>query len=567
MMTMSRVIGGVLGAGLLSMLAACGGEREGGGPGEVGGEPEAGGTAIIAEGSDMNQPNALLVQGGLDGNLQDILYMTLLRGAWRDGRLAYLTAEESPMALARAYEYTGADSASIRYHLRTDARWSDGQPITAHDVTFTYERLRDPQLASPRQDYTENIDSVVAENDSTVLFRFDRRYPEMRFHSGHGIVPRHLYESVEPAEFASHPSNQNPANGALVVSGPYLISDWQRGRQVVLSRNPHFQPQGHLDQIVFRIIPEIATRLVEVQTGNIDWMPGVTFDQIPALRQQAPNIRFEREEKRFFDYIAYNPHAYPAFADAEIRRALGLAIDAPRVIAALQMSDYAIPAAGPYPPIFEDLYDPERMAPLEHDAEEAKRILAAKGWRDSNGDGIVEQDGHPFHFTLVTNAGNQRRADVMQIVQQQWRALGVDAQLRAVEFNTFMDALVEHNFEAALGGWSVALSADLSGMWGAGSPYNIVSYSNPETLALFDRALSQPTDEAATPIWKAAAARLIQDQPYTWLYYFDQVNAINNRLRGVEVNTFGPYQNAWEWWIPRELQRGGRAAAGADSTQ
>src|SRR5690606_27808985 len=144
-----------------------------------------------------------------------------------------------------------------------------------------------------------------------------------------------------------------------------------------------------------------------------------------------------------------------------------------------------------------------------------------------------------------------RRADLSQIVQQQWRQIGVEVELRTLEFNTLMDALGREDYEAALRGWGVGLSPDLLGMWGPDSPYNIVSYGDPQTQALFQQALAQPTEVEARPYWQAAAQALIEDQPYTWLYYMDQVNGINDRVREVEVNTFGPFQNAWEWWIPR----------------
>jgi peptide/nickel transport system substrate-binding protein len=557
--------GWLLGALLAALAAGCADDGSGAGAGAATDEPVAGGTAIIVQNTDIGQPLALLSQGGLDAFLQDVLYMQLLRGDWEDGRLVMRTAEDSPMALARGYEYVGDDSTGLRYRLRSDVRWSDGQPVTAHDVVFTFETLGDPMVASPRQDYTEHLESVVAENDSTVLFRFRRRYPQMIFHTAHGIVPRHVYEGVAPSELATHPSQVEPGNGGLVVSGPYQIGSWTPGQQVVLTRNPHFQPQGHLDRIVFRVIPDATTRMVELQTGAVDWVNGVTFDQIPALRQQAPHVRFELEEKRFYDYIAYNRARVPAFADLDIRRALGLAIDRQGLLDALQMTEYAVPAHGPYSPIFAELYDPEMTPPLPYDPEEARRILAEKGWTDSDGDGIVEKDGRPFAFTLVTNAGNQRRADVSQIVQQQWRQIGVDARLQSIEFTTFMDALVREDYEAALGGWGVALSPDLTGLWGAESPLNIVSYEDPQTHKLFEQALSQPTPEAAVPYWKAAASELVQDHPYTWLYYMDQVNGINERLHGVKVNTFGPYQNPWEWWIPRGQQRGAASPTPVDS--
>src|SRR5690606_8483462 len=135
-----------------------------------------------------------------------------------------------------------------------------------------------------------------------------------------------------------------------------------KGQSLTRVRNPEFEPAGNLDRIVFRIISEPATRPVELQTENGDTVTGVPFAQVPNLRASTQNVRFEREEKRFYDYIAYNPAVVP-FSDPEIRSALGLAIDVPAIIAALQMGEYAVPAGGPYAPIFADLYDPQGQAP------------------------------------------------------------------------------------------------------------------------------------------------------------------------------------------------------------
>lgn len=547
-------------AGILS-LAACGGDNDAG-PGEQpeSATPEPGGTAVVVEGADINSPLAVVAASVLDGNLaSDVMNMELVRGQWRDGRLVFVTADESPMAIARRYEYVGPDSASLRFHMRSDLLWSDGEPITAEDVVFTYDLIRVPEMGSPLQAYVEHLDSVVAETDSTVVFHFARRYPEMLTHSAVALVPEHAFRGVNPADIRTHPRLLDPANGNLVVSGPWMIGTWQKGQRVELVRNPRFQPQPHLERLVFRIIPEAATRLVELQTGNVDMVYGVTFDQIPALRAQMPDVRFEREARRGYDYIAYNPQGHPAFADPEIRRALGLAIDVPRMIQALQMDEFAEPAGGPYAPVFSDLYDPRLTPPLGHDAERAREILASKGWSDGDGDGIVEKDGQPFRFTLVTNSGNQRRADAAQIAQQQWRQVGVDVQLRQLEFNTFMQSLMGKEYEASLGGWSVGLSADLSPLWAPDSPFNITGYASPEASALLERALVQPTAAAAAPLWKEFASEVVSDQPYTWLYYYDIVDAVGPRLRGMHVDTYGSYQNTWEWWIPRSLQRGAQA--------
>ncbi|HEV2131158.1 MAG TPA: ABC transporter substrate-binding protein [Longimicrobiaceae bacterium] len=548
--------------GVTALAGACrGGDRPVEGRRAATETPDTGGTAVLAMQNDMQRPMPLFASSTVDAGLDQIMYMGLLRALWRDGRLVYETSEENPMAMAWLYEYLPPDSTALRFRLRSDLLWSDGTPITAHDVVWTYRTAADPRTASPYQSVTAQLDSVVAENDSTMVFHFRRRYPEMLFDTGINIAPRHVYEGTTPAQLRTHRSLADPANGNLVVSGPFQIGNWQQGQQITLVRNPHFRVRPLLDTIVIRVIPEPTTRLVELQTGGVDMAYNVAFDQIPQIRAQASDVRLERQEKRVFDYVAYNPRAVPAFADPDVRRALGLAIDVPAILRALQMEEWAVPAGGPYPPIFRDLYDPERMAPLPHDPAEARRILESKGWRDSDGDGILERNGRPLRFTLLTNSGNQTRADVSQILQQQWRQIGADVRLQQLEFNTFFDRLLRKNFEAALGGWGVELSPNLTGFWGKDAPFNIVGYENPEATALMEQALAQPTRERALPFWQAAAERIVADQPYTWLYFHDRVSAVNERLRGMRIDSYSAFQNAWEWWIPADRQRGGAAAA------
>ncbi|HEU4453130.1 MAG TPA: ABC transporter substrate-binding protein [Longimicrobium sp.] len=556
----------ILSALLLPLLAACAGDRGGDakeGPAKSAEEtPERGGTAVTAEVGDMVRPLSMIYQSEIDGDLIDVMYMGLTRPVWRDGRLTFLTSNDSPMALAWHWEYASADSSALRFRMKSGLRWSDGRPITAHDVAWTFRTIKDPRTASPRGQDLAQLDSVVAENDSVVLFHFQRRNPEMLFTTSIPVAPRHPYEGTAPDQLGTHPAFNRPES--LVVSGPFKIGERRPGERIVLVRNPTFSVPALLDRLVIRVIPEPATRLVELRTGNVDMVKAITFDQVPELRQRAPNLRFASIEKRYWEYVAYNPRPGSAFADPRVRRALGQALDVDGMITALRMEPFTARAAGPYAPIFRDLYDPQRMRPLPFDPEGARRMLEASGWRDADGDGVREKDGTPLRFTLVTNTGNQRRADVAQVMQQQWKAVGADMRFQQLEFNTFQQRQMAKEFDALLGSWAVNLSPDISPLFTPGSPFNIVSFADTAAVRLMQEAQAQETAEAANPLWRAAAERIVREQPYTWLYYYDIVVGLGERLKGVRVDTFGAYQNTWEWWIPASRRREGEAA-GADT--
>jgi len=564
-MTVMRKCGaGTLLCGVLLALAACGSDEvsEDLRPpltGEAGARPEPGGTAVLAEANDVERPMPLVWQSSLDSDVVDIMYMALTRSAWRNGRLSFMLADESPMALAWHWEYATPDSASLRYRMRSALRWSDGKPITAGDVVWSYRMYADPKVASPRSEDAAIVDSVKAENDSTVVFYFERRSPEMLYASGLPIAPRHQFEGAGAAGIRTHPAINDPSK--LVVSGTFRIGAWQPGERITFAPNPHFRPAPLLQSVVVRVIPEMTTRLVELQTGNVDMVRGISADRIPGLRQRAPNLRFEREQRRFWEFVAYNPLKVDAFRDREVRRALALALDVPRIIRSLQLAEFTEPAGGPYPPIFRDLYDPQRMRPMAQDTARAKQLLAAAGWRDTDGDGVLDKGGKPLSFTMITNSGNQRRADVALIIQQQWKAVGVDVKLQQMEFNTFMEKQGTKDYEAVLGGWGVNLNPDLTPLFATDANLNIVSYDDSVGQRLMRQAKEQPTPERANPLWRAAAERIVQEQPYTWLYYYDVVDGVSPRLRGIHIDTYGAYQNAWEWWIPKSRQ--GRTAPAA----
>jgi peptide/nickel transport system substrate-binding protein len=543
---------------LLLALAACPGDADRAERREAA-QAQRGGTITVVDIADLDKPMPLIFEGSIDQDVGAIVFRQLLAPRWEDGELTYVTHDVDATSLAQRWEYVGPDSASIRYVMRSDALWSDGERVTAHDVKWTIDTQGDPRTASPRQDFNRQIREVVVEDDTTVVVHFTRRYPDMLFHSAGNVAPRHVFEGTDPAQLRNHPAVTDPvANG--VFSGAYVISEWQRGQRFVLTPNPHFQPQPNIQRVVFRSIPEQTTRMIELQTGNVDVM-NVPFDQLENVQRTSPHIRFERRERRFYDYISYSPQGHPAFADRNVRRALGLAIDVDGLIRALHLEEYAEAAGGPYSPIFRRLYDPQEQAPLPFDPEGAARLLDEAGWV-AGPDGIRSRGGRALRFTLTTNAGNQRRADIAQIVQQQWRRVGVDARIQILETHTFFDRLSQRNFEASVGGWGVGLSPDLTDLWTGDTPFNHTGFSHPEVDRNFELALQQPTEEAAAAYWRRAAALIVAEQPYTWLYYFDQLYGVSRRIRNTRIDTLGTFQNIHEWWIPEEHQSGPAADRG-----
>ena len=543
---------------LVSLLAlgtlACGGaeadrKTASGKPGAA----EDGGTAVVAWTGDFERPFPLYFATTPDGDLQDVLFMGLTRASFADGRLTYQTGEHNPMALARSYEYAGGDSSRLRFHLRQGVRWSDGQPVTSRDVVFTFTAIRDPHYGSPRQGMMMAWDSVRAQDDSTVTFFFPRYNPQDLFITAHPLAPAHEYAQLPAAGLRNHPTLANPDSNRMVVSGPFYIDRRVHGSQFTLTRNPYFAPRPHLDHIVVRIIPDPAVAPAEFRQHNVDVL-GVKIDQMIELRAKMKDVRFDHIGQRGFTYLAYNPRTVPAFADPAVRRALGMAVDVPALLRVLQLADAAQPAAGPYPAGYRDWFDPARMHPLSFDTAGARRLLAERGWKPGP-DGVLAKDGKPLRFELLTVASDHRAGEVAVFVHEAWRRLGVDVQIRGLEGTAYTGMLMQRQFQAAFGGWSVQLDPDLGWFLDAKSANNVVSYDSPEFQRLADLARKAPTRDEANRLWRDAAVQVIQDQPYTFLYNGDAMVAYGPQLQGAHVSLISFFENPWEWWQPAQYRR------------
>jgi len=213
----------------------------------------------LVEIADLDKPFPFIETNSTDAEVSDMMYMSLLNSSWDNGRLVYHTSDEDPKSISKSYEFFGPDSASLRFNMRGDLVWSDGTKLTANDAKWTMETMRLPEVASPRQDYMQNVREIVVDNDSTLVVHFTKRYPEMLFHTtGVAVAPSHVFQGTDLSQIRNLPALNKPDNGALPVSGPYMIGEWLRGQRVVLVPNPRFQPQPYVQRIVLIPIPAIV---------------------------------------------------------------------------------------------------------------------------------------------------------------------------------------------------------------------------------------------------------------------------------------------------------------------
>jgi len=509
--------------------------------------PTRGDTLVVGYAGDVDGFNPVVQSSDLGGQILDFLFPLLLMPRF-DGVLSY----EPNLAERWAFS---EDGLALTLHLRRDARWSDGVPITAEDVAFTFELIGDPAVGSPYASQLETLrvdQPLEVIDEHTVVVHYAQRYEPLTMLShavGCPIVPRHVMHDWPRQSLRGAPFDAKP-----VTSGSFQLASWDRHREIVLERSPG--SDARLDRVVFKIIGEYATRLIELRNGDIDLLPGLQVEDVEALRREHPEIEIHRRGFRYLDYIAWNLRD-DRFSDGRVRRALGHAVDVEALIAALLSADgerYARRAVGTVTPELRGVGEPP-IEPLAHDPARARQLMAEAGWTDTDGDGWLDRDGQRFTFTLSTNAGNPRRAQAQVIVQQQLREVGIDAQLTTLEGNAFFERLREGRFEAAMAGWGSSLFVDPSRIWGSDAVYNYPGYTHPRVDELIAEGLAADDSAAANRHWIELQQVIYADQPYCFLYWREELVALHSRFRDVGIGTLWLFADLDQWWVPTTEQK------------
>ncbi len=416
--------------------------------------------------------------------------------------------------LARSWEHS-EDYREWTYHLRTDVRWHDGVPVTAHDVKFTLELLSRPDVLLRSPGY---IESVTVSNDSTVTIRSMEHGIEQN--SWMVYYPKHVLEDLDPKRFSEWEFWTHP-----VGNGPYRFVRYVPETAIEFEANPdYYRGKPRIERVVLKFDP--GGRLTELLSGNVDVISVANPVEIPAL-QEDPRFRVLQEPDGDVRVLAWKCD-HPLFRDARVRRALTFAIDR-HELQRLLNTTATIPVVDGIVPVWDQLHG-RAPSPLPYDPARARALFDEAGWVDRDGDGIRERGGRPFRFTLLVPGGGQSPwVTTAVFVREQLRELGVQMELQPLDRAVVQERMRSGEFEAALewGGTGVAWRR---GMFGDGSP---LSYRNPVVTDLIDRlaGTADPTEQLG--IYQALIGVFQEEAPVTFLGPVAWTVFVHRRLRGL----------------------------------
>jgi peptide/nickel transport system substrate-binding protein len=514
------------------VLGACGGSDAG----------ARGGSVVIGMRSDFGGFNPITSSSAYDVELNNYALFTPL--------IQYDENLDPAPYLAESWEMQ--DDTAVVFRLRQDVRWHDGQPVTAHDVEFTFNMAKNPEAASfIGTSFVTEVESARVIDDYTIAFRFTRPHAQALENFWWAPAPRHLLEGVAPSEMRNAPYNRQP-----VGSGPFRFHEWRSNEQLVLVRNPDF-PEGlggpaAADRVVFRFIPEASTMLTELLTGNIHVDIPLAPDQV---RQVADNADTDliSYPGRTFHYIGWN-NARPPFDDARVRRAMAHAVNTQEIVDALLYGEGRV--ARSTIPEWHPLYSDVPGVTFDLDA--ASRLLDEAGWT-VGADGIRQNaQGQRLSFTLLSSDDALRRA-VVEVLQNQLRRAGADVQIRVMEFQTMLQNHRNRDFDAVFTNWvldnfhvaSAPMALFHSRQADVEQSPNRSSVRIPRLDAAIERGMLATDEGQARDAWREVTQILQQEQPVTFMFWLNELAAARTSVHGVDMDPRGELRTIAEWTVSR----------------
>jgi len=454
-----------------------------------------------------------------------VLFLTL---AGRDSALA-------PVPRLARWEWRDGRR-ELRLHLRPDVRWHDGVPTTASDVAWTLDRARDPAVAYPRAGDLQALTAVRVVDSVTVDLRFAAPQPVFPdVLTDLAILPAHLLVDVAPAEIRTAPFNLAP-----VGNGPFAFVDYRPNQRWEFRRHAGFPPDlgaPDIERVIVVVVDEPATKLAALTSGELD-LAGISPAHAGFVRGN-PDLRVVDYPIALSYGVVFNLRR-PPFADPRVRRALSRAIDRAAIIDGY-LYGFGTAAAGPVHP---DHPWFEPVAPVPFAPAEAAALLDAAGFA-AGPDGRRE-----LAFDLLTVGSGDLALE--QMLEAQWRAVGVAVRIRRVELAAFLATAQgpERDFDALVTGIPGVLSlGHVAALYDADGPLAYAGYDAPEVRGALARVSQAATEPALAAAWRDVQRTLADGEPTAWLYHARGVQGVSRRIRGLRMDLRGELAGIAGWHV------------------
>jgi peptide/nickel transport system substrate-binding protein len=414
---------------------------------------------------------------------------------------------------ALATEWEKLDELTWEFKLREGVKFHDGTDFNAEAVKRTIERVLDPEVASPRKKLFEMISEITIVDDHTIQFKTEYPFAPLLANLAHyagGIIsPKAIDEQGD--QLGQHPSG----------TGPFKFDSWTPGAEVrLVKNNDYWGGKVKVDSVVFKVIPEDATRIAMVETGEAHLAEPVPVTEVERI-EGSSTMKLNRSDGLGIDYIGFNVNKKP-FDNVKVRQAINLAIDTDLILKGVYNNVGTKATAPMGPGVWGHNPDLEGWG---YDVEKAKELLKEAGYADG------------FETTIWTN-DNKERMDVAEVVQSQLKGVGIVAEIKVVEWGAYLEATANGDHDMFILGWSnMTGDADYNQYFlfhsdAQGAVGNRSFYSNPRVDELIDLGRQETDPAKRHELYKEAQAIEMEDAPMVLLRNTEYLVAVGESVEG-----------------------------------
>jgi peptide/nickel transport system substrate-binding protein len=501
--------------------------------------PLVGGTLTYASTADPLMLNPILSEDGASAAIHTLTNWGLVR----------VGTELAPRnSIADRWSWDQANL-TWTFWLRPDVRFSDGRPLTARDVKFTFDTILHPEYDGPLRTAVQHIAEITAAGDRVVRFRMRQVDASFLISIGFGILPQHILGNVPVREHRTHGFSRQP-----VGAGSYLLDRIILGQQTVLRRNPHFwmAPRPYIERIVFRRYHDLNTVQAAFEVGDIDWI-NLLPDMVERTRSlMADRATFREIPRHGYDFMTINLE-HPILRDRRVRQALKFGLDRQTMLNSILdgrgvvVHAHQIPTswATGAPNLNTYAFNPTR----------ARELLDEAGWRTPPSQTLRRRAGAPdgelLRITINWSPpGNLMRSEAAAMAVRQWRELGVDASAMPIESAMFLSRLQHGQYDIAVTGWggisidpdpSFAFHSEQAARGGAGRirGLNFPRFRHADVDRLLEAGRLTVDMSERRMIYQRVDRILNLELPYIWLWQHTSVRGVSNRIGGIAETPIG----------------------------
>ncbi|MDD6337486.1 MAG: ABC transporter substrate-binding protein [Lentisphaeria bacterium] len=445
----------------------------------------------------------------------------------------------------------------------TGKRWENVE-VTAEDFKFFVDVIKDETVnAAPLRSYFADLKDVRVLNDYEFEVVWERPYIlSEEITLGLTPLPRHFYHAYEGPFDGAKFNDDHVRNRMIVGCGPYQFDSWEKGKRVVFKRFEKYYGRSlgimpAIKTVVYDLIQHPNTRLQALKSQTLD-ADSLTTEQwvnntdTPEFGEDGI-LRKMRLPSMSFTYIGLNL-ANPLFQDRNVRIALSHLVDRKRLMHDVY-HDLVRPVSGPF---FTDssANDPG-IEPYEYDVEKAKKMLAEAGWKDTDGDGVLDKDGKPFQFTVIYTNSSATDQKLLPILKEDFARAGVKLEILSLEWSVLLERIDKRQFDAVRLAWRMSISNDPYQIWHSDNlkveaSSNFISFANPEADRLIMEIRTCFDQEKRTQLYHEFHRLIHEEEPYLFLFTPYDLFVINRRYENVKEFPLGIYQNTF--WVPKAKQ-------------